>query len=172
VRGQISDRTRSSVRKRDYQPHRSSSQKSGDGLHSNGAAADESSAIRSSGTRGPLFGKHWSAGVIRSSNSCSQAARSAAGNGTVKSTSTGISRSPPGPKWNRSRAYVSPPRARMNITAQSVRPKHRAKVASSVPLGSAESAGWVCTQIRPNCSGRRPRSICSSKKSATASSSN
>ena len=36
----------------------------------------------------------------------------------------------------------------MNITAQSVRPKTRANVSSSVMLGSGKLPGWVWTQIR------------------------
>jgi hypothetical protein len=67
---------------------------------------------------------------------------------------------------------IIPVRPTMNITAQSVWPNARAKVRSSVELGSGLLPGWVCIQIRPNCRGCKPSSTCRSKNSATAWSSN
>src|SRR5262245_13111308 len=103
--------------------------------------------------------------------SCSQAAWSIAGAAAPKSISIGKIRLALGPTPKRRRAYALPPHARISMRDQSAPPKQRANVSSSVTLGSGELPGWVWTQIRPNRSGARPRSTCSSKKSAIDSSS-
>ncbi|MEQ8785142.1 MAG: hypothetical protein RIC55_02550 [Pirellulaceae bacterium] len=46
---------------------------------------------------------------------------------------------------------MAPFSAKMNITAQSARPKQRAKVSSSWPLGFGDSPGWVCTRTYHPC---------------------
>jgi hypothetical protein len=71
-----------------------------------------------------------------------------------------------------SRTFVSLPFRTVMSKTQSDRPNTREKVNSSVPLGSGELPGCVCNHSRPKVSGRRPASTWSSKKLATASSSN
>jgi hypothetical protein len=91
----------------------------------------------------------------------------------VLSPEIGIGHQCDKPDWHdASRAQVWPPRVRMNITAQSVRPNTRLNVSSSVPLGWGELPGCVCMKSRKNCSGLRPRSTWASKNSAVDRSSN
>ena len=74
-----------------------------------------------------------------------------------QSTTTAERHRPPGPAEKRSRDDVRPVRPRIAMIAQSQWPKTLRKVVSSVWLGSTEAPGWVCSQMRANCSGWHSR---------------